>query len=379
MLSDILWRNRSALSLGFCLGFSLLCVLWQRNPFSQKMGYIGRFADQVSSLINSSLNYTGTLWVELDKYRTLEQRYKKAQETIESYRLEKDKFAFLERQNQYLRDALAFRVNSSYPEVQAEVLGVRLNSISPRIIIGKGQKDGIKSFMPVLARAHDHKDNLLQSVVGITVVAKEDTALIQPLTHPSFELGVRIEHSQEWAILSGNSGRTNETLLTYITSDFSPKQDILSQSPVSLVKNALVYTSGAGGIFPPGISIGVVSGTGRRKYDFKTAYVQPFVKISQLNYVSVLIKKVEKWTQVWKKEPHWKDYLKTEFGEPVYPKLPEEDDTRSKKAAQRKKKQLAKTREKREEKRKAERTKEDRSLQRRLQNVSPLLPGGRAP
>ena len=126
MLWDTLWRNRISLSLGFCLSFSLLCIFWQHNPLSQKIGYIGRFADRVSSVINSSLNYTGTLWVELDKYRSLEQRYKKAQETLENYRLEKDKFSFLQRQNQYLREALGLRALASYPEVRAEVLGLRL-------------------------------------------------------------------------------------------------------------------------------------------------------------------------------------------------------------------------------------------------------------
>ena len=364
--------------MGFCLSFSLLCIFWQRNPLSQKMGYVGRFADRVSSFMNSSLHYTGTLWVELDKYRTLQERYERAQETIESYRLGKDKFAFLQRENQNLREALGLRTAVFYPEVRAEVLGIRLNSISPRIIIGKGQKDGIKSFMPVLAWAHDPKNNLIQGVVGITVVAEEETALVQPLTHPSFELGVRIEHSQEWAILSGNSGRANEALLTYITSNFAPKQPILSQSTIPLAKEALVYTSGAGGVFPSGISVGLVSGIGRRKYDFKTAYVQPFVKINELSYVSVIIKEVERWSRVWKKEPHWQDYLKTEFGTPVYPKL-KESEKKSKAEAQRRQKQLKKSRAQRQESKaaKEKEVKKIKRVQRRLQNLKPPPPGAR--
>ena len=374
MLWDILWRNRIALSLGFCLSFSLLCIFWQRNPLSQKIGYIGRFADRVSSFMNSSLNYTGTLWVEFDKYRSLEQRYEKAQKMLENHRLEKNKFSFLQRQNQYLRETLSLKRLSSYSEIRAEVLGVRLNSISPRIIIGKGQKDGIHSFMPVITRTYNHQDNLIQSVVGITVIAEEDTALVQPLTHPSFELGVRIEHSQEWAILSGNSGRTNEVLLTYITSDFSPKQAILTQDSVPLLRNALIYTSGAGGIFPTGIPIGIVSGVGRRRYDFKTAYVQPFAKISELNYVSVILKRVEKWAQVWDREAHWQDYLKTEFGEPVYPKLEESNNKARTQAKKKGSPQKVNTKPTSIKRKKIRSPKKFRASPRRLQNVGPSGP-----
>lgn len=380
MLWDTLWRNRIILSLGFCLSFSLLCIFWQRNPLSQRIDYIGHFADRVSGFINSSLSYTGTLWVALDEYRNLEERYNKAQKLLESYRLEKDKFSFLKRQNQNLRKALAFQASSAYPEVRAEVLGVRLNSISPRIIIAKGEEHGIRSFMPVITRTHDHRNNLIRSVVGITVFTKGDTALVQPLIHPSFELGVRIEHSQEWAILSGNSGRTNEVLLTYITSDFSPKQAILTQSTIPLIKNAVVNTSGAGGIFPPGIPIGVVSGTGRRKYDFQTAYVLPFVRISELSYVSVIIKKVEKWARVWKEDLGWQEHLKTEFGEPLYPKI-KESEFKPKAQKQRKdsnpRSAKASIEKEEKEKRKGQESKRSREPVRRLQNLKPPNPQAR--
>ena len=230
--------------------------------------------------------------------------------------------------------------------------------------------------MPVIARSHDHQDNLIQSVVGITVIAEEDTALVQPLVHPSFELGVRIEHSQEWAILSGNSGRTNEALLTYITSDFSPKQAIFTQPAVPLIKNALVYTSGAGGIFPAGIPVGIVSGTGRRKYDFKTAYVQPFVKISELSYVSVIIKDVEKWAQTWKEELHWQDHLKTEFGEPVYPKLSKSERKAQARAQKKEGPQTPSAQDTapRESQTPDVKPKQVREAPRRLQNVDPFDP-----
>ena len=326
----MLWENKTSFSLIFCLSFSLLCIFWQRNPFAQNIGLIGRLADQFSGFINSTLSYTDVLWVEIDKYQTLEERYNKAKKTLEKYRLEKEKFDNLQNQNNYLREALRMRNLTDYPEVRAEVLGVRLNSISPRIIIAKGQSSGIQSLMPVIARSYNENNSLVRSVVGLTVVADNNTSVVQPITHPSFQIGVRIDTSGEWAILSGNSGRINETLLSYITTDFSPDRAILSQTESDFFKNTQVNTSGAGGIFPSGIPVGTISGLGRRKNDFKTAYVKPYVDISRLDYVSVIIKETEAWSQAWEQELRWEEHLKTEFGEISYPKLEKTKKTRKK-------------------------------------------------
>ncbi len=321
MLWEFLWKNRVALSLSFCISFSLFCIIWQYNPFSQNMGYLGRLVERLSGLMNSGLRFTGNLWVEWEEYRSLEERYKKAQKSIEAHRLEKDKFAYIQRQYTKLRKLLDMPVQKDYPEVQAQVLALRLNAISPRIIIGKGKKHGIRPLMPVISRSYDKEQRLVRSVVGITVVADSTSAVIQPLLHPSFQIGVRIASSQEWALLSGNSGQFNEALLTYITTNFHPETAIVKHTEAPLLKEAEVYTSGAGGIFPPGIAIGMISGLSYRKNDFKTAYVKPYAEISQLDYVSVILKKVETWSSSMDRSLRWEEHLKTEFGAPQYPPI----------------------------------------------------------
>ena len=183
---------------------------------------------------------------------------------------------------------------------------------------------------------------------------------------------MRIETSNEWAVLSGNSGHPNKVLLTYITSDFSPEKAVVTQLEVPLVKNAQVYTSGAGGIFPRGIPVGLVSGTGRRKNDFKTAFVEPFVQINRLDYVSVIIKKPEVWSKALDQKLRWQEHLKTEFGNLVYPKLPPNKKKRTvKKIKPRSVKTVSQS--KKEEAGKQKKTEKNTTPKRarRLQNVSP--------
>ena len=368
MLWEILWKNKNALSLGFCLSFSLISILLEQNIFSQNVSYLWRITDNITSYINSGVYYTDNIWVELDEYRSLKERYNKAKKMLESYKLGQDKLDFLYHQNKYLRAELKIRPLSIYPEIKAEVLSVRLSPISPRIIIGKGKKDGCKALMPVIASTHDKQNNIIRGMVGIIIFAEERTSIVQPFTHPNFEIGVRIDESQEWAILSGNSGRFNEVLLTYITSDFGSDKAVFTQSESALKKGVKILTSGAGGVFPSGIPIGLISGTGVRKNGFKTAYIKPFVKISELNYVSVIRKEVANWkkTKKQKDELRWEDYLQTEFGETVFPKLSKKD--KIKKIKQKKNK--SKTTNIPSPKKNIDTTKEKQTTPRIIQNLS---------
>ncbi len=331
MLWEILWRNKNLLSLGFCLSFSLFSIAWQKNPISHTLSYMGRVSDRLGGFFSSSLDFTGTFWVEFEKYKKLKKRYEQAQKMLEHYRLEQDKFEYLRLQTNGLRKILSFQSLTEYPEVKSEVLNIRLDAISPRITIGKGKQDGIAPLMPVITRTHDHQQNLIRAVVGIVAIADNTTAVIQPIIHPNFRIGVRVQKTKEWAILSGNSGRYGETLLSYITTDFSPEGALITQSEAPLIANAKIYTSGGGGIFPRGIPIGIVSGTGRRVNDFKTAYVKVFADISRLEYVSVIRKKADTWSKYQDEDARWQEHLQTEFGAPEYPRI-----TRSKKSKKRK-------------------------------------------
>ena len=319
MLWDVLSRNKNTLSLSFTLTFSFVCLVWQGNFIARGVGFVGQTSDWISGALNSWLSLPGNIWVELDKYRELERRYEAAQKLLEEYRLEKDKFDILKEDNRNLRQALDFRLSSEHEEIRAEVLGIRLNSISPRMLIDKGSDDGIAPFMPVFARAHDGEQNLIRAAVGIVIAADSGTAVIQPLNHPAFRLGVRIPDTGQWAMLSGNSGRINDLKLNYMSADFGAEEDPVINLADAVKGEKVVYTSGEGGIFPRGIPVGVFAREGGMAGDFRTAYVRPFAPISRLDFVTVILKKPEPWSRQWNREEKWEDHLVTEFGEPVYP------------------------------------------------------------
>lgn len=310
MLWEILWRNKNSFSLTFCILFSILCLIWQRNPLARTVGFFGTVADRASGAMNSGLSATGRFWVEIDKFRELERKYDTAQKQIEEYRLEKDKFDALRRENETLRKTLGFAASAQYPEVKAEVLGIRLNSISPRIIIGKGAESGLKPFMPVIAHGTDRDGALIRSVVGIIVSADNGTSIVQPLIHPGFQLGVRLPESGEWAMLSGNSGNPLHSVLTVMSGDGS----LGGKKP----SGQTVITSGDGGVFPAGIPVGVIEREAPRQGQARAFFVRPYAPISQLDSVTVIRKMPDPWASKTESE-NLEEFLRTEFGAPDYP------------------------------------------------------------
>ncbi len=322
MLWHVLWKNKNSFSLTFIILFSTISILWQRNPFAVGFGYVGRLSDRFSGTLNTSLKLPGNLWVKLDEYRELQEKYAAAEKKLESYRLENDRFEGLKKENHRLREEMGFLPHPGFSEQKAEVLGIRINSISPRIIINKGKSDGLEPFMPVITRATDANHQMIRAVVGIIASVDSHTAIVQPINHPAFRVGVRMPVTGQWAILNGNSDRFTEASLTYIASEGSANQATYSDSNVVITPGNTVVTSGEGGIFPPGIPVGTIVQESEREGEFKTARIRLYAPISSLDYVSVIRKRPEIWKETYDREEIWDEHLLTEFGEAVYPALP---------------------------------------------------------
>lgn len=366
MLWEILWRRKISLSLSFCITFSIVSILWQRNPFAQGVGWFGRMADQIGGIIDSGLSVPGNLWVRLDQYRDMQARYQQAQKLLEQYRLEKDKFDELKRENEELRKALEFPAPVEYASVKAEVLGIRLNSVSPRLLIRSGRDDGIEPFMPVIAATHDESQNLIRGVVGIIASVSDSTSIVQPLVHPDFRLGVRMPDTGQWAILSGNSGNATLAKLTYLSSDPRPGKTVFKDPAVDVVKTHIV-TSGQGGVFPEGIPVGIIDRAGSQAGEFQTAMVRPYAMLDRLETVIVILKRPEPWAEQLNEQLP-EDGLITEYGEAEFPELPEKKKKEEKKPVQNEQKDEGGEGEKPD-------PRENREPRRRIQNVDGATPG----
>ena len=126
------------------------------------------------------------------------------------------------------------------------------------IIINKGFESGIKKGMPVLDKSY---------IVGRVVETNYMSSRVLLVNDLNSKISVIIEPGSTNAIMSG-SGKE------YAELEYLAKKDLINEGNI-------VYTSGADGIFDPGIPIGkVLNQNGNKIVTF-------YADLDQLNFVKI--------------------------------------------------------------------------------------------
>lgn len=307
MLSDFLYRNKTGVSLVFCLTFSIVSMAWKGNGVSRLLVGVKNLGTGVSSAFTGLGQSVRGLWNSLEDYQNVLERAEALQKQLKQNDTLLADYKKLQSENQRLREELDFKPRVDYPTVRSEVLAVRLASIYKTIIIDKGGDHGIKPFMPVVGKTlvsgldpktGENRKYIVEALVGKVISVDSGNSVIQPLINHEFRAGVRMPGTRLWATLDGNSERPLQPVLRYISSFVTLNSD-KARLPV--------VTSGKGGIFPPGILVGRIArdslGKGAKvdlgHTGFKTAYIEPFIDIAALDTVVVILKKPHAWARKW--------------------------------------------------------------------------------
>jgi rod shape-determining protein MreC len=147
-------------------------------------------------------------------------------------------------ENERLRELLGFLVTFSEEErfemVPARVVGMPGGRIVERIELDKGRRDGLGAGMPVIV-----PEGLIGKVVGVSAGGSR----VEPLASASSAVSVLIERSRVRGVLRPRYGPVSEFVSWGV--DYVP-----ARSDIRL--GDLVITSGLGGVYPPGITVGTV-------------------------------------------------------------------------------------------------------------------------
>ena len=170
----------------------------------------------------------------------------------------KDKF--LEEENIRLKKIINEYIYNS-EELVAKVLIDKNSPFLKSIIVNKGSKDNIKLGMAVLDGTY---------LVGKIVEVNYTTSRALLVSDLNSKIPVGIEPGNIQSILSG-TGKQNGKI-EYL------ENDILIQD------KSIVYTSGSGGLFKPGIPIGIYHKEIEENYEI----VNFFSKLSQLTFVKLV-------------------------------------------------------------------------------------------
>ena len=191
--------------------------------------------------------------------------YEKVKKENDELKNNISKIDFLELENSQLRKLIEEQIESSSNLVSARVLLDKQSPYRNSFVINIGTNKNIKNGMAVL----DGK-NFIGRIVDVNYFSSR-VLLISDLNS---KIPVLTEPSGEHSILSGRG--TNEPTLEYLSEN-------------NIIKNGdKVYTSGKGGIFSPGIPIGII------KIKNNEAKVSLFSDLDQITFINIDLGKLDK-------------------------------------------------------------------------------------
>ena len=178
-----------------------------------------------------------------------------------------------QRENERLRDLLGLR--EERPELEyrdAAVVRRASSNWTADITIDRGTAGGVE--------VNDCVIDQYGHLIGVVTEASPNSSRVTTILDPALELGGRVARTDENAILEGDFTLMQQGLLRL---SFVPEQ-------AKLVTGDQVTTSGLGGVYPPGLVVGVVrtlcvEEDGVNRY----AQVEPAADIAGTQYVYVIV------------------------------------------------------------------------------------------
>ncbi|MCG5241781.1 rod shape-determining protein MreC [Azospirillum doebereinerae] len=147
----------------------------------------------------------------------------------------------LETENASLRTLLRVTPEPSVSFITARVIATPGSSFVRTLVVTAGRRDGVRKGQAALAGA---------GLVGRVIEVGEWSSRVLLLTDINARVPVVLESSRQRAVLAGDN--SDQAKLLYLP----------PESPVQVGER--VVTSGHGGLFPPGLPVGVVTSASER-------------------------------------------------------------------------------------------------------------------
>ncbi len=180
---------------------------------------------------------------------------------LESYR----------RENRQLRELLDFRAKSGFEEIFRESTGAEVIGRNPlnwyrTVILDRGTGDGVREGMVIVG---------VGGLVGRVVNSGKSASAVMLILDVESRVSAIVERTGEHGIITG---RGDGVLIMRYLSDKS-----------EIREGDTIRTSGLGGIFPKGLSVGAVGTVSEQDYGLTlSAEVLPSVDFSRLENVLIL-------------------------------------------------------------------------------------------
>ena len=211
-----------------------------------------------SFIISKPENYINNLTLKFNEHMNLFKNYENTKLELENLKEEQITSNFLKLENEKLRNLINENINST--EVLAKVLIDRESPFLKSIILNKGTKDNVKMGMGILDGVY---------LVGQIIEVNFTNSRALLLSDLNSKIPSVLAPQNIQAVISGTG--KNYGIIEHTKDDI--EEDLKDQ-------DVIIYTSGLGGLFKPGIPIGKISKDTNNKVEF-------FSDFTQLDYVKI--------------------------------------------------------------------------------------------
>ena len=211
-----------------------------------------------SFIVSKPENYIKNLTLKFNEHMNLFENYENIKSELENLKEEQITSNFLKLENEKLRNLINENINST--EVLAKVLIDRESPFLKSIILNKGSKDNVKIGMGILDGVY---------LVGQIIEVNFTNSRALLLSDLNSKIPSVLAPQNIQAVISGTG--KNYGIIEHTKDDI--EEDLKDQ-------DVIIYTSGLGGLFKPGIPIGKISKDTNNKVEF-------FSDFTQLDYVKI--------------------------------------------------------------------------------------------
>ncbi len=236
-----LWKNKFfiiCLTVALCLTVfsSVMAATGNSSFLGDAFNVISTPFRFIFNGIADGIKGFGEYFTEYDRLKEENESLKKEQAELDGIRNENE---VLKEENEWLRDYLSLNnAGVEYSLSDATVIGFSSSTSIATVTLNKGSLHGIKSGMPVITA---------QGVVGRVNEVGLTSCNVICITDMSSSIGACIERSALIGICDGKLGDGCSFSYTTGITDFS-----------NVAEGDILITSGAGSIFPYGLTVGTV-------------------------------------------------------------------------------------------------------------------------
>lgn len=266
-------RRANLIAIGvFILAVAGVLLLSPRNRQRMQSGFLGimsPFLRKGSELDSRWKSYKAGM-KKLDELEADNQRLKVENDQL---RATNQALRGVESENIRLKSALGYLGGSPFALVPARVIGRSPSNWWSTVVIDKGSLDKIQEEIPVVTP---------DGLVGKVITVDEHSSRVLLVTDENCKVAASVEGTKEQGIIrievrgQRTSNNIQPTMTLNLLSRFAP-----------LHAGQKVFTSGAGGLYPPGILIGSIVEFKSRELDGR-AVIEPAVDIAALSDVFVI-------------------------------------------------------------------------------------------